>query len=77
MRFGKILAAAALVTSAISAPALANPAAFSVASMRAGASLEDESNAAGSVLIAILAIAAAAGAVVVIADGGDDAPESE
>ena len=81
MRFGKILAAATVAASLVSAPVAAQAAgasalSVSAASARAGASLEDESNMGGGFLIPLLVIGAAVLAVLVIADGGDETPAS-
>lgn len=78
MRFGKIMAAAAAL-SLTASPVLAQSAsALSLGSVgaRAGASLDEESDAAGGFIIPALAIIAVILAVVVIADSGDDAPSS-
>lgn len=77
MRFGKILAAAAAL-SLTASPVLAQSAsALSLgSSVRAAASLEEESDAAGGFIIPALAVIAVILAVVVIADSGSDSPTS-
>ena len=76
MRFGKILAAAAAL-SLTASPVLAQSASsLSLSGARVGASMEEGNELEGGFIIPLLAVAAVILAVVVIADGGDDAPTS-
>ncbi len=76
MRFGKTLTAAVLAVSVAGTPALAQASSAVAQSARASASLEDESNLGGGFIIPLIAIAAVIAGIIIIADGGDDAPTS-
>ena len=76
MSFRKLSVATAVALSVTSAPLLAANPASSLSVARASASLDDESELGGGILIPLLALAAVVTGIIVAVDDDEDEPKS-